>query len=96
MKSSWRLVTTRVLLRAAVLPVYLALVRPHLEHRAQFGAPQYKRKVEVLDRAHWWATVLVRAGAQGVRGEATKAGFVQPGEGKAEGRDPLLLSAGRV
>lgn len=54
------------------------------------------RDAEVLARSQQRATVLVRAGAQGVRGQAAKAGLDKAGEGKAEGREPWLLSAGRV
>ena len=68
-------------------------MRPHLEHCAQAGALQYKTATEVLHGAQRWATVLVKAGAQGVRAEAPRAGLDQAGEGKAEGREPLLLPA---
>jgi len=50
-------------LRQAILPLHVAVVR---SFRAHFGAPQHKREAEVLSRAQWWATVLVRAGAQGM------------------------------
>ena len=69
--------------REVILPLYSAVVRPHLEYCIQVWSPQYRRGMVLLEHIQRRATKMIHAIEHLSHEDRLRAEALQPGEEKA-------------
>ena len=69
--------------REMILPLYSAVLRPHLEYCIQMWIPQYRRDIDLLECIQRRATKMVHRMEHLPYKDRQRAGVVQLGEEKA-------------